>query len=96
MRKKLNCTALIRNLTQMVNMSTRVYCNYAGQTSATCIDHIFTNNRELCSKAVSVTVGFSDHNIVAIVKKKNPKLGLKYCIRGHIECFVKMILLEIQ
>lgn len=78
LRKKLNSTALICNLTQMVNKPTRVYCNDAGHTSATCIDHIFTNNTDLCSKAVSVSVGFSDHNIVAIARKNTaPKAGPK-------------------
>lgn len=69
---------LICNLTQMVKKSTRVYGSYDGQTSATCIDHILTNNCEICSKAVSVPVGFSDHNIVAIVRKtQTPKAGPK-------------------
>ena len=78
LRKKLNSTALICNLTQMVNKPTRVHCNEAGRTSATCIDHIFTNNIDLCSNAVSVTVGFSDHNIVAFVRKTTtPKAGPK-------------------
>ena len=78
LRKKLNATALICNLTQMVNKPTRVFCNDAGHTSATCIDHIFINNTDLCSKAVSVSVGFTDHNIVAIVRKtKTPKAGPK-------------------
>ena len=78
LRKKLDSTALICNLTQMVNEPTRVFCNVVGQTSATCIDHIFTNNSELCSKAISAPIGFSDHNLVAIVRKTSiPKAGPK-------------------
>ncbi len=73
---KVDSTGLICNLTQMVDSSTRVYCNNAEQTSATCTDHIFTNNREFCTKAVSVSVAFSDQNIVAIVRKTiTPKAG---------------------
>lgn len=78
LRNKLNNTALICNLTQMVDKPTRMYCNDAGHISATCIDHIFINNIDLCSKAVSVSVGLSDHNIVAIVRKiKTLKVGPK-------------------
>ncbi len=78
LRKKLNGTALICNLTQTVSEPTRVFCNVVGQRSATCIDHIFTTNSKLYSKAVSAPMGFSDHNIVAIVTKTSiPKAGPK-------------------
>jgi hypothetical protein len=42
--------------------------------SSTCIDHIFTNAAEICSKALSKSTGCSDHNIVAI-SRKVPKAG---------------------
>ena len=49
-----------------------------GTRSSTCIDHIFTSTVELCSKAVSVPIGCSDHNIVAISRKaKVPTAGPK-------------------
>lgn len=72
----------------MVNKPARVYCNSTGQTSATCIDHIFTNNRELCSKVVSVPVGFSDHNLVVIViKTKTPKAGHRVLYKRSYKTF---------
>lgn len=40
------------------------------------MDHIFTNNVKLCSKAASVPVGFSEHNIETVVRKTTaPKAG---------------------
>ena len=72
----------------MVNEPTRVFCNVVGQTSATCIDHIFTNNSELCSKAISAPIGFSDHNIIAIVRKTSiPKAGSKILYRRSYRRF---------
>ncbi len=66
------------NLTQIVNLPTRVSCNITGTVSPTCIDHIYTNAKELCSKAYSIPVGLSDHNTVATVRKtKMPKAGPK-------------------
>jgi hypothetical protein len=41
--------------------------------------HVFTNAAELCSKALSDSIGCSDHNIVAITTSKAsaPKVGPK-------------------
>ena len=66
------------NLVQVINQPTRVFPNKTGTVSSTCIDHIYTNAAELCSKAISVTIGFSDHNLVGISRKaKVPKAGPK-------------------
>jgi hypothetical protein len=44
--------------------------------SSTCIDHIFTSAAELCFKAVSKSIGCSDHNIISTSRKtKVPKAG---------------------
>ena len=52
--------------------------NVLGITSSTCIDHIFINTAEYCSKAVSVALGYRDHNLVALTRKtKIPKAGPK-------------------
>lgn len=59
-----------------------------GQTSIMCIDHIFTNNSELCSKEISASIGFSDHNIVAIVRKTSiSKVGPKILHKGSFRRF---------
>lgn len=66
------------NLTQVVTLPTRMFTNKFGITRSTCIDHIFTDMPEHCSKAVSVAPGCSDHNLVAIIRKtKIPKAGSK-------------------
>ena len=55
-----------------------MFTNTTGPSSSTCIDHIFINTVELCSKAVSVPIGYSDHSIVAISRKaKVPTAGPK-------------------
>ena len=54
------------NLVEVIKQPTRVFTDTTGTRSSTCIDHIFTNTVELCSKAVSIPIGCSDHNIVAI------------------------------
>ena len=65
-----------RNLVQVINQPTWVFTNTT--RLSTCIDHICTNTVELCSKAVSIPIGCSDHSIVAIAKKaKVPKAGPK-------------------
>lgn len=87
LRKKLNDMATICNLTQMVNIPTRVSCKGAVKT-ATCIDHIFSNAVDLCSKVVSMPVGFSDHNIIAVARKaKIPKAGPKVIYRISYKTF---------
>ena len=69
----LNITSVC-HLVQVINQPTRVFTNKAGTVSSTCIDYIYTNAAELCSKAISVSVGFSDHNLVGISRKaKVPK-----------------------
>ena len=57
------------NLVQFINQPTRVVTDSTGMKSSTCIDHIFTYTAEMCLKAVSKSIGCSDHNIVAISKK---------------------------
>lgn len=74
MKQKIVSLIAACNLSQMISQPTRVFTNSAGHTSATCIDHIYTNIPECCTKPVSRSVGFSDHNIIAITRKtKIPK-----------------------
>lgn len=56
---------------QMVKQPTRISINKKGITTSSCIDHIYVNRKELYSKAISVPVGYSDHNLVAIARKGN-------------------------
>ncbi|MGL5507016.1 MAG: endonuclease/exonuclease/phosphatase family protein [Paraclostridium sp.] len=74
--KKLSSMAEVCNLTQMVTQPTRIGMKTNCVCTSSCIDLIFTNIQDLCSKAVSVAVGCSDHNLIALTKKtKIPKLG---------------------
>ncbi|KAM4713250.1 uncharacterized protein FYW61_020336 isoform 1-T3 [Anableps anableps] len=58
-----------RGLTQIVRDATRVT-----QGSETCIDHIYTNIKGLCSTPTSTITGCSDHNLVTVtVRRKVPK-----------------------
>ena len=78
MKRKLKDTATICNLAQMINLPTRINMNNSGVLSSTCIDHLFTNSEDKCSKVVSVPIGFSDHNMIAMARKvKVPKVGPK-------------------
>jgi hypothetical protein len=62
LKRKLLTVTSACNLIQVINQPTRVFTNTTGTTSFTCIDHICTNTVELCSKAVSVPIGCSDHS----------------------------------
>ena len=76
-RKFLTVTSAC-NLVQVINQPTRVFTNTSASRSTTCIDHIFTNTVERCSKVVYLPIVCSDHNIVAISRKaKVPKAGPK-------------------
>jgi hypothetical protein len=76
LKKKLQTVTSSCNLVQVISQPTRVVTNSTGMKSSTCIDHIFTNAAEMCFKAVSKSIGCSDHNIIAISRKtKVPKAG---------------------
>lgn len=78
LRKKLTDTCAVSGLTQVIDRPTRISFNNKGEKVATCIDHLYLNTPEVCSKALSVPVGCSDHNLIAIVRKtKVPKEGFK-------------------
>jgi hypothetical protein len=61
LKKKLLSKVNTFNLTQVVDQPTRVFIK-TGTKSSTCIDHIYSNVPEHCSKAVSLYIGFIDHN----------------------------------
>jgi hypothetical protein len=74
LKRKLLTVTSACNLVQVISQPTRLFTNTTGTRSSTCTDHIFTNIVELCSKAVSIPIGCSDLNIVAISRKaKVPK-----------------------
>lgn len=74
LRNKLCSITEACGLTQVVTKSTRECLRKDGSKTSTLIDHIFINSGDLCSKAISVPVGCSDHNLVAMVRKtKVPK-----------------------
>ena len=85
-------------LAQLVTQPTRISVNQAGAKTAKCIDHIYTNNPALCSKSVSIPVGFSDHNAVAITRttrlpKARPKI---ICSRSYKRFNEDTFLAELQ
>ena len=70
LKRKLQTVTSAGNIDQVISQPTRVV------TNSTCIDHIFSNAAEISLKAVSKSIGCSDHNIVAISRKtKVPKAG---------------------
>ncbi len=80
-----NCTlksmwsdaATVCNLSQVINSPTKISINCGGSITSTCIDHIFLLwLKKKYSKAVSVPVGLSDHNTIALpIKTKVPRAG---------------------
>ena len=90
LKKKLSNAATLCNLSQVIGVPTRINVNRDGRVTSTCTDHFFTNCSEKCSKAVSVPVGFSDHNIVALtVKTKVPKAGPTVIHRRTYKTFLE-------
>ncbi len=88
--KKLRSMADVCNLTQLITQPTRISTKVNNVSTSSCIDLIFTNNQELCSKAVSVAVGCSDHNLIAITKKtKIPKSGTRFVLSRSYKRFNK-------
>lgn len=59
-----------------------------GVKSSTCIDLIFTNVSELCSNAISIPVGCSEHNLIVIGRKtKISKRGQKIIFKSSFKNF---------
>jgi hypothetical protein len=71
LRKKRQTVTSVCNLDQVVSQPTRVVTNSTGIKSSTCIDHSFSNATDICFKAVSKSIGCSDHNIIAISRETN-------------------------
>lgn len=93
LKSKLRSMADTCGLIQLISQATRVSMNLNGVTSSTCIDHIYSNNSELCSRPVSVPVGFSNHNFVAFSRKtKLPKAGAKVVLTRNFKHFNKKCL----
>lgn len=65
----LSDAATVCNLSQVINLPTRISINRDKSITSTCIDHFLVISYEKCSKPVSVPVGFSDHNIIALTRK---------------------------
>lgn len=88
LKRKLSNAATVCNLSQVIHLPTRINVNWDESVTSTCIDHFFTNCAEKCSKAVSVPVGFSDHNITALaIKIKVPKAGPKVIYKRMYKTF---------
>ena len=80
-------------LTQVITKPTRVCLKKDGSKTATCIDHIYTNQVEKCSKGLFLPIGCSDHNLVAVVRKtRSQKRDHKLLLREHIKTSMRTIL----
>ena len=94
LKKSLHAIADACNLTQLVKKPTRIQTTKNG-ISSTCIDHIFTNAADLCSKVISVEFGCTDHNIVAFIRKaKIPKAVPKIIYKRSFKNFREGAFLE--
>lgn len=88
LKNKLQSIADTCNLSQVVTKPTRIFYNVDGTKTETCLDLLFTNATNLCSKAISICVGFSDHNLIAINRKtKIIKPGQKIIIKRMFKHF---------
>lgn len=90
MKARLLTQADTCNLSQVVmkHRPTRISRRADGIKSATCIDFIFTNVAELCSKTISIPMGCSDHNLIAVARKtKIPKRGQKIILKRSFKHF---------
>lgn len=96
-KKRLHAFTSACGLRQMVNQPTRVSVKSNGTRTSTCIDHIFTNAGDKCSGAVSVAMGCSDHNLIAIVRKTklpkpSPKILFKRVFKNFkADCYVEEV-----
>ena len=88
LRSKLLSCANTCNMTQVIKSSTRIFSRADGLKTSTCIDLLFTNAAELCSKAIVIPVGCSDHHLIAIARKtKVPKSGQKIIFQRMFKKF---------
>lgn len=88
MRRKLVDISAASGLTQAIDKPTRISFNNEGRRVATCIDHLYLNTPEMCSKAISMPVGCSDHNLIAIVRRsKVPKEGSRIIKKRSFKAF---------
>ena len=59
----------IGNFTQLVNEPTRMMFNsVTGTTEISCIDHVYTNAKNKCSKPTIKSFGSSDHDLVTYTR----------------------------
>lgn len=69
MRRKLTDICAALGQTQAIDKPTRISFNKDGRRVPTGIDHLYLNTPEICSKAISIPIGCSNHNLIAIVRK---------------------------
>jgi hypothetical protein len=92
LKKKLQTVNSACNLVQVISQPTRLVTNSTGMKSSTCIDHIFTHFAEICFKAVSKSIGCSDHNVLDISRKtKVPKAGPNIVYKRFIVILMLMM-----
>lgn len=94
-RKQLVTITDACGLKQVVTKPTRFSTNNKGINTASCIDHIYLSADDLYTKAVSVPIGCSDHNIVVVARKmKVPKARPRVMHKRSYRGFSKEAFLE--
>ncbi len=63
-------TCAISGLSQVINKPMRICLKNDGKRVVTCIDNIYLNTPEVCPKSISLPIGYTDHNLIAIVRKR--------------------------
>lgn len=69
LKKHLTTISNTSCLKRVVKQPTRIGSNSKGGKTATCIDHIYVSMQDSYTKAVSIPVGCTDHNMIAIARK---------------------------
>lgn len=88
LKNKLKTMTDTCGLSQLMDQPTRISSNNTRSLTSKCIDHIYTNNPDMCSTPVSVTVGFSDHNCIAVSRRtKLPKACPKIIMKRSYRAF---------
>lgn len=86
--KRLQNAADVCRISQLIDKPTRISVKSDGTQVSTCIDHMFTNAAELCSESIPMSIGCSDHDLGAIVRRtKKPKLGPKVIMKRLYKMF---------
>ena len=88
--KMVQVACKMTNLTQLVCQPTRCQFNaVTGQTSMSCIDHVYTNCKARCSEVVITSFGNSDHDLVEYTRyAKDPPMPARTIKKRSYKNFI--------